>query len=125
MARQASRPNAPEPMAEIPSATGPAPVLFKAGRGGVLEVGGRYNPGDADEIDHAIRYLPTVVAHCAEKARELEQDTGSTNFEVVLQNTPKRATRPRAYVAPSNSDGIREERGEAVLTKAALGMAGK
>ena len=33
--------------------------------------------------------------------------------------------RPRAYVAPANNKGIHEELSQAVLLKAALGMAGK
>lgn len=34
-------------------------------------------------------------------------------------------SRPRAYVAPANADGIREELKDAVLLKAALGMSGR
>jgi hypothetical protein len=83
-----------------------------------------YDPGITQEIDRAIRHLPGIVHYVATKAKELAKATGSPNFEVILQNKPE-TQRPRAYVAPANGKGIREEKTQAVLLKAALGMAGK
>lgn len=92
--------------------------------GGGLSVIGEYDPKITEEIDRKIRNLPVVVQRCRQKADELVKATGSANFEVVLSRGEDQQ-RPRAYVAPANSNGIHEELSEAVLLKAALGMAGK
>lgn len=83
-----------------------------------------YDPHITAEIDRAIRHLPGIVYYVESKARELVKATASPNFEVILQNRPQ-TQRPRAYVAPANGKGIHEEKTQAVLLKAALGMAGK
>lgn len=101
------------------------PELFSA-NGNILKVSmtDEYDPGITDEIDRQIRHLPLVVAHCASKAVELKQATGSGNFAVWTQNQPNTA-RPRVYVLPINSEGIREELSHSVLLKSAMGMRGK
>jgi hypothetical protein len=67
-----------------------------------------------------------VVSHCVEKAQECIGmiAEGSENFEIVLQNRPD-TERPRAYIAPANSDGIGAELEDAVLLKAAINMQGR
>jgi hypothetical protein len=104
----------------------PAAPMFVAtgGPGVTLSVSGEYDPGIGPEVDRAIRNMPGVVAHCTRKANELLKATGSSNFEVIVSKNPAQQ-RPRAYVCPSNSEGIREELADAVLLKSALGMAGK
>ena len=83
-----------------------------------------YNPGDLQEIDKAIRHLPFVVSHMVHKAHQLISETGSTNYEVVLQNEPT-TQRPRAYVAPANDQGIHQELSEHLALKAAINMEGQ
>jgi hypothetical protein len=85
---------------------------------------GEYDPKITPEIDHKIRHMPFVRAYIKGKANELKSRTGSGNFEVIMSENPEQA-RPRAYVAPSNSEGINEEISQAVLLKAAMGMSGK
>jgi hypothetical protein len=91
----------------------------------LVSTGQAYNPGDAKEIDRAIRNMPGVARYCQSKAHELLSSIGSSNFEVVMSYHPDKNTRVRAYVCPSNSHGIYEELSDAVLLKAAMGMAGK
>jgi hypothetical protein len=71
-----------------------------------------------------ILHMRGIVGYIENKAQELADDTGSSNFEVILSDNPE-YFRPRAYVAPANDAGIREELSQAVLLKAALGMAGR
>jgi hypothetical protein len=101
------------------------PELFSA-NGNTLKVDmtQEYDPGITEEIDRAIRHMPDVVLHCAEKAAECKNGTGSSNFEIVIQARPE-TSRPRVYVVPRNDEGIHEELSQAVLLKSALGMAGK
>jgi hypothetical protein len=77
-----------------------------------------------EETARKILHMAGVVRHITNKANELKDSTGSSDFEVIVSDNPANF-RPRAYVAPSNSNGIREELSQAVLLKAALGMAGK
>lgn len=87
--------------------------------------GGRYNPGDLQEIDKAIRHMPGVVEYMVTKAQQLIQSTGAeSEFVVVLQNEPQ-TQRPRAYAAPNTSDGIHLELSEGVLLKGASSMEGQ
>lgn len=134
--------------------TGPA-LQFGVTGGQLAVTGGEYDPGYSEEIDSVIRNLPEVVNHCLNKAEELLSRCGSNNFEIVLSttsggevfndatdalgrrhylkgggkgsgtSTSPEKQRPRAYVAPANNKGIHEELSDAVLLKAALGMAGK
>jgi hypothetical protein len=101
------------------------PDLFSAnGNQLKVEMTGEYDPGITAEIDKQIRHLPVVIRKLAEKAAELRNSTGSSNFETIVQMQPN-TERPRAYVAPKNREGIHEELSQAVLLKAALGMSGK
>lgn len=98
--------------------------LYDIGEGGFtpsLSVAGEYNPGITEEIDRKIRNLPGVRQHCEEQARILKEGTGSDNFEVIVSSRAR--SRARVYVAPRNSEGIREELSQAVLLKAALALA--
>jgi hypothetical protein len=100
-----------------------------------LGVVGEYDPGITPEVDRKIRNMPEVVAYVNGKAQELLDGVGSPNFETILMGEtypypvkhPRRADqqRARAYVCPSNGKGIHEELTQAVLLKAALGMAGR
>lgn len=90
-----------------------------------VRIDGEYDPGDLQEIDKAIRHMPSVVAYCVKKAQECIRATGAEeHFVVVLQNEP-RTQRPRAYCAPNTSEGIRLELEQGVLLKAAVSMEGK
>lgn len=89
-----------------------------------VESAAEYDPQITAEIDKRIRHLPFVVGHMNFKAEKLKQATGSGNFEVITQNDPN-TQRPRSYVVPKNNKGIHEELSQAVLLKAALGMAGQ
>jgi len=111
-----------------------SPLYGVVGSG--LGVVGEYSPGDADELDRKIRNMPAVIAYVNAKAEELRRSVGSENFETILMGVsypfpvhhPRRGdaqARARAYVCPSNSKGIHEELSQAVLLKAALGMAGR
>lgn len=77
-----------------------------------------------DETARRILHMPGIVAYIENKADECNAATGSSNFETVVFTTPG-WFRPAAYVMPANDDGIREELADAVLLKAALGMAGR
>ena len=116
--------------------------VVESGKGLGLGVVGEYNPGMTEEIDSKIRNLPEVVEYIHKKAIELMHATGSDNFDVWVSTEagavkeegeegtrtshwPAEKQRPRAYVGPSNGKGIHEELSEAVLLKAALGMAGQ
>lgn len=88
-----------------------------------VEVGAEYNADITPEIDKAIRHLPIVLSAVQYAAVKLRNATGSGNFEIVTQNDPN-TQRPRSYVVPKNNKGIHEELSQAVLLKAALGMAG-
>lgn len=101
------------------------PELFSA-NGNQLRVDmtGSYDPGITAEVDRRIRHLPVVIERMLERAAMLKNATGSGNFTIVSQ-TRHDTQRPRAYVAPNNDQGIHEELSQAVLLKAALGMAGK
>jgi hypothetical protein len=133
----------------------PTQLMWGAGTGTSLKVVGEYDPGITKEIDRQIRNLPIVEERCVTKARELLNSVGSNNFEIVLSTerggtvynegttamsarrhlrgggdagTTTRGPekqRVRAYVAPANGKGIHEELSDAVLLKAAMGMAGK
>jgi diacylglycerol kinase family enzyme len=87
-----------------------------------LGVAGEYDPSISTEVDTKIRMMPGVWAYVTKKAKELA-DAAGPNFEVVASHHSK--TRARAYVAAANGKGIHEELTQAVLLKAALGMAGK
>jgi hypothetical protein len=71
-----------------------------------------------------ILHMRGILRYIEGKGNELADDTGSSNFEVIMSENTE-YFRPRVYVAPANSDGIREELSQAVLLKAALGMAGR
>jgi hypothetical protein len=93
--------------------------------GELLNLGaGEYNPGDIKEIDRAIRHMPGVVAYLVQKAEELLEATDSENFGIILQNNPE-YQRARAYVLPSNDQGVHEELSQHILLKAAIGMEGR
>lgn len=93
--------------------------------GGEPDAHAPYDPGDLIELGKAIRHLPMVVAHCVDKAQEcIAMIEDPENFEVVLQNRSD-TERPRAYIAPANSDGIGAELEDAVLLKAAINMQGR
>jgi hypothetical protein len=83
-----------------------------------------YDPGITAEIDQQIRHMRPVLLRMMEKAAQLRDSTGSSNFEIVAQIDPN-TQRARAYVVPKNNKGIHEELSQAVLLKAALGMSGK
>jgi hypothetical protein len=85
---------------------------------------GEYQAITNEETARKIMHMAGVIQHITNKANELKESTGSSDFEVIVSKNPA-YFRPRAYVAPSNSNGIREELSQAVLLKAALGMAGK
>lgn len=91
--------------------------------GSGFSISGEYDPGISPEVDKKIRHMPGVVAYINVMAHVLLDRTGSENFEVILSDSPDNQ-RPRAYVAPANDTGIHEELSQAVLLKAALGMAG-
>jgi hypothetical protein len=105
-------------------------AVFSAGEGGPfsaslnVDVSASYDAGITAEVDQRIRHMPGVINYCLMKAAQLKNSTGSSNFKIVVQADP-RTMRPRCYVAPSNNQGIHEELSQAVLLKAALGMAGK
>jgi hypothetical protein len=101
------------------------PDLFSA-NGNQLKVDmtGEYDPGITEEIDRRIRHMPQVIERMLEKAAQLKNSTGSSNFTIVSQ-TQQQTQRPRAYVAPNNNEGIHEELSQAVLLKVALGMSGQ
>lgn len=82
-----------------------------------------YDPKITEEIDRKIRNMPMVRAYIKGKANQLSNQAGD-NFEVVMSENPDQS-RPRAYVAPANREGIHQELSDAVLLKAALGMGGK
>lgn len=113
--------SAPTPSSEGMTASTP---LYVAGPKGRLQVDGEYDPEITPEIDKVIRNMRVVVERCNEQAHQLRRETGSENFEVVLSYRESQQ-RPRAYVCPKNSKGIHEELSQAVLLKAALGMAGR
>lgn len=94
--------------------------------GGEPDAHAPYDPGDLTKLGKAIRHFPMVVSHCVEKAQECIGmiGDGSADFEVVLQNRSD-TERPRAYIAPANSDGIAAEIEDAVLLKAAINMQGR
>jgi hypothetical protein len=102
------------------------PQIFSVSNDFALKVGSDepYDPKILEEVDRQIRNMPMVKAYLKGKANELKSLVGSKNFEVIM-STAEGQSRPRAYVAPSNHDGIHEELSEAVLLKAALGMSGK
>lgn len=132
----------------------PPITVWGASTGSTLKILGEYDPEITKEVDRQIRNMPVVVDYCLSKARELLKSINSNNFEIVLstekggkvlsdavnvsgrhylkgrqlgdtsEHGPERQ-RPRAYVVPANGKGIHEELTEAVLLKAALGMAGK
>lgn len=85
---------------------------------------GQYDPGITAAVDKEIRHMPIVLAHMIAKANQLLSATASRNFRIIVQ-ADSQTQRPRAYVVPANSKGIHEELKNAVLLKAALGMAGK
>lgn len=97
---------------------------YSASSSGISLVAGDYDAGITEEIDRKIRHMPVVVAHINKRAYDLLAATDSENFEVIL-SAGRDQQRPRAYVAPANGRGIHEELSQAVLLKAAMGMAGK
>ena len=102
------------------------PDLFSASGGMSLKVEttASYDAGITGEVDRQIRHMQGVMLYCSGKAAELKRATGSSNFKIVAQVNPQ-TMRPRFYVAPANAKGVHEELSQAVLLKAALGMAGK
>lgn len=101
-----------------------SPMYMPDAGGTGLTVSGEYDPGISAEVDRKIRNMPGVIEHITKKANELLASTGSGNFDVLVSAKPGQS-RPRAYVRPINSAGIHEELSQAVLLKAAMGMAGK
>ena len=101
------------------------PDLFSAnGNQLKVDMSGEYDAGITPEIDRQIRHIPIVILAMLEKAATLKNSTGSSNFDLVTQADPNTA-RPRVYVVPKNREGIHEELSQAVLLKAAMGMAGR
>ena len=86
--------------------------------------GDDYDAAVTTEVDRAIRHMPRVVKYVNDMARLLLSRVGDKagNFEITDATGP---ARPRFYVKPMTSDGIKAELQHAVLLKAALGMAGK
>jgi hypothetical protein len=80
---------------------------------------------DAETLQK-IRHMPGVVRHLVVKANEtIEMAAGGAgDFDVLLSDDPDNV-RPRAYVKPANSAGIRLELSQSVLLKAAVSMEGK
>lgn len=99
--------------------------LFHVNASGELTMTpGGYDPGITREVDHKIRFMQVVQNHCRQRARELHGRAGSEHFDIV-ESTNEQHSRPRFYVVPSDREGIHEEISQAVLLKAALGMAGR
>lgn len=102
-------------------------AVFSTGASGFtmrIDTSSDYDAGINDDLDRQIRHMPAVEMYCHGRAEMLMRATGSSNFQVVAQQLPQ-TQRPRFYVVPSNREGIHEELSQAVLLKAALGMAGK
>jgi hypothetical protein len=98
--------------------------LLSVSGSGLSYSAGTFRMVDYIVADQAIRHMKAVVEHCVKKAEELRQATGSPeNYEVIVSTKGK--SRPRVYVAPSNSAGIRQELSHAVLLKASLSMQGR
>jgi hypothetical protein len=57
--------------------------------------------------------------------RKLRYSSGGWGQGIGSSSKGHEESRPRAYVAPSNSKGIHEELSQAVLLKAAMSMSGK
>jgi hypothetical protein len=116
-------PGTPTPTPEVHSAI--PSIVYIAGPEDTLNIGREeYSPGDIEKIDKAIRHMPYIVAYMQDRAQDVVDDTGSGNYEVVLQNDAN-TQRPRAYVAPSNNKGIHEELSEHLALKAAINMEGR
>jgi hypothetical protein len=99
-------------------------LLSASGTGGLSYSAGTFKMADYIKADQAIRHMKGVVEHCIKKAEELRQATGSPeNYEVIVSTKGK--SRPRIYIAPINSRGVRDELQHACLLKAALSLQGR
>lgn len=110
----------------IESGATPPPTLIQINPSGRSfgATTGDYDPGDLVEIDKAIRHSPAVVDYTVKMAQKGIEETGSENFDVILQNRPD-TERPRAYMAPINAEGIHEELSESTLLKTAINLEGQ
>jgi hypothetical protein len=99
-------------------------LLTASGTGGLSYSAGTFKMADYIKADQAIRHMKAVVEHCQRKGEELRQATGEPeNYEVIVSTKGK--SRPRIYVAPSNSTGVRHELQRATLLLASLSMQGR
>jgi hypothetical protein len=82
---------------------------------------GDYDPEISGPLNAAIRNMEMVRRYVDAKAQQCRQLAGE-NFKVVKAGGPQRY---RAYVAPANNEGVRDELSQSMLLKAALAMQGK
>jgi hypothetical protein len=97
-------------------------VLSVGLNGGLSYRAGEYNPGDLKKLDREIRHLRPVVQRCHQVAEEILRQVGP-HFEIVVSDKAS-DQRPRVYVCPRDSEGVRLELSKAVLLLAALSQVG-
>jgi hypothetical protein len=84
---------------------------------------GGYDPQITKEVDQKIRHLPVVISYITKMGTKLWLKAGRNDFQLLVVTSGK--SRPRAYVMPKTSKGIKEELQTGVLLKAAMAMKGK
>jgi hypothetical protein len=113
-------------MASRSASSHPSPGVFSvdASGEGLSYTQGVVDPKNYVEIDMAIRNLKCVREALEIKAEMVRQGTGfPEHYEVVMSTKGKSS--PRAYLVPIDSEGIRLELSQAVVTVAALSAIGR
>jgi hypothetical protein len=96
-------------------------TLSDSGESLDMEIGATFTSASLIEIDRKIRHSPAVVRMLEHYGNEILKQVGTDDFELVVSTKGKE--RPRCFVIPKSSKGIRAELSEAVLTKAAMSLA--
>jgi hypothetical protein len=100
--------------------TGPLFTLSESGESLDMQVGATFTSASLVEIDRKIRHSPAVVRMLEHYGNEILKQVGTDDFELVVSTKGKE--RPRVFVIPKTSAGLRAELSHSVLTLAALSL---
>jgi hypothetical protein len=100
--------------------TGPLFTLSDSGESLDMEIGSTVSYSKLIEVDRKIRHSPPVRRMLEYYGNEILKQVGTDDFELVVSTKGKE--RPRVFVVPKTSAGIRAELSHSVLTLAALSL---
>jgi hypothetical protein len=100
--------------------TGALFTLSESGESLDMEIGSTVSYSKLIEVNRKIRHSPAVVRMLEHYGNEILKQVGTDDFELVVSTKGKE--RPRVFVIPKTSAGLRAELSHSVLTLAALSL---